>query len=75
MSSNNSISARTQRLNNLIVSRSDKSKIVDEKNAVVLNREVLLDAFDVLFNECQKDATKKTDHNVYDFAKKCKFFF
>lgn len=73
MSTNNSISARTQRLNKFIVSCSDESSNVDEKNAVALNREALLDAFDVLFNEYQKDPIRKTDASTYDFTKKCKF--
>lgn len=72
MSATNSISTRTQRLNKLIVSSSDESNNVDDKNAVALNRETLLDAFDVLYNECQKDPTKKSDPHVYDFTKKCK---
>lgn len=75
MSANNSISARTQRLNKLIVSCSDESSNADEKNAVALNREALLDAFDVLYNEYQKDPSKKIDSSTYDFTKKCKFFF
>lgn len=73
MSANNSISARTQRLNKLIVSCSDDSKLGSKSNASI-NRETLLDAFDVLFNECSKDALKKTDRSIGEFSKKCKFF-
>lgn len=95
MSANNSISARTQRLNKLIVCCSDESNAVGTQNAAsatigggsssisrsggggcavgqTLNRETLLDAFDVLYNECNKDALRKTDRNIGEFSKKCK---
>lgn len=87
MSANNSISARTQRLNKLIVCCSDESNVVGTHSAAVttgtaaaaatnggqsLNRETLLDAFDVLYNECSKDALRKNDRNIGDFSKKCK---
>lgn len=92
MSANNSISARTQRLNKLIVCCSDESNVVGTHSAASaaigggggggisgggtvgqsLNRETLLDAFDVLYNECSKDALRKNDRNVGEFSKKCK---
>lgn len=78
MSANNSISARTQRLNKLIVCCSDESNVGTHVSAAAtataqsLNRETLLDAFDVLYNECSKDAFRKSDRNVGDFSKKCK---
>lgn len=70
MSANNSINTRTHRLNKMIVSCSD-----DLNGGQPLNRETLLDAFDVLYNECNKDAIKKNDRNIFEFTKKCKFFF
>lgn len=70
MSVNNSISARIQRLNKLILSSTDGSN-VEKSSKIFLNRETLLDAFDVLFNQCNKDALKKTDRNISDFGKKC----
>lgn len=90
MSANNSISARTQRLNKLIVCCSDESNAVGTHSATSaaisggsgsghsgavgqsLNRETLLDAFDVLYQECSKDALRKNDRNIGDFSKKCK---
>lgn len=85
MSANNSIGARTQRLNKLIVCCSDESNAVGTHSAVSvatssgggavgqsLNRETLLDAFDVLYNECSKDALRKNDRSIGDFSKKCK---
>lgn len=87
MSANNSISARTQRLNKLIVCCSDESNVGTHTTAATaattattattitgqaLNREILLDAFDVLYNECSKDALRKNDRNIGDFSKKCK---
>lgn len=80
MSANNSISARTQRLNKLIVCCSDESNAGTHTAAVAsvagqsLNRETLLDAFDVLYNECSKDALRRNERNIGDFSKKCKCF-
>lgn len=67
MEANNSVCARTNRLNKLIVTG------CDDASAITLNRETLLDAFNVLYNECTKDALKKNDSNVFDFVKKCKW--
>lgn len=75
MSANNSISTRTQRLNKIIVSCSDESNNADNRNSISINREILLDAFDVLYNECKKDALKKSDPNIFDFTKKCKWLY
>lgn len=66
MATNSSVSARTNRLNKLIVSG------CDDAATIVLNRETLLDAFNVLYNECAKDALQKNDSNIFDFVKKCK---
>lgn len=67
MALNNSVSARTTRLNKLIVAG------CDDAAATAMNRETLLDAFNVLYNECSKDALKKNDSNIFEFVKKCKF--
>lgn len=71
MSANNSISSRTHRLNKIIICGSDDLSSGGQSN-VTLNRETLLDAFDVLYNECNKDALKKSDRNILEFTKKCK---
>lgn len=71
MSANNSISSRTHRLNKLIVCGSDDMNTNVHSNTS-LNRETLFDAFELLYNECNKDALKKNDRNIFDFAKKCK---
>lgn len=71
MSANNSISARTQRLNKLIECCSDDSN--GSQSIQSLNRETLLDAFDVLYSECSKDALRKHDRNIVTFTKKCKY--
>lgn len=72
MSAKNSISARTQRLNKLIVNCSDDSTSGNNKPDATINRETLLDAFDALYNECNKDALKNHHSNISDFTKKCK---
>lgn len=36
-------------------------------------RESLLDAFYLLYNECDKDVLKKRDKNIAEFVNKCKF--
>ncbi|XP_031624942.1 uncharacterized protein LOC116341786 [Contarinia nasturtii] len=69
MTTNNSISSRTHRLNKLIVGRSDNLNCNVHSNNT-LNREILLDAFEVLYNECNKDALKKNDRNISEFSKK-----
>lgn len=71
MSVNNSIGARLQRLNKQILNSAIDSKR-DTQPELILNRETLLDAFDVLYAQCNKDALKKSDRNILDFSKKCK---
>lgn len=71
MSAHNSVISRTHRLNKLIVCCSDGLNSGSQTN-ITLNRETLLDAFDVLYDECNKDALKKNDRNSLEFAKKCK---
>lgn len=73
MSAKNSVSARTQRLNKLLVSRIDDSNVGGNKTNALINRETLLDAFDALYNECNTDSLRKHNSNVSDFTKKCKY--
>uniref|UniRef100_A0A182JXN0 non-specific serine/threonine protein kinase n=1 Tax=Anopheles christyi TaxID=43041 RepID=A0A182JXN0_9DIPT len=75
------IAARTARLNDLILGRSngggadalphDKKDSVDGALLdVALSREGLLDSLFVLYDECSKDAVKKKDKNIADFITK-----
>lgn len=70
MSANKSVSARTTRLNKLIVGQTDVDRL--KQASCTLNRETLLDAFTLLYNECNKDNLKKNDSNIFEFTKKCK---
>lgn len=47
------------------------SASVSSAVAEALNRESLLDAFCLLYNECDKEALKKRDKNVAEFVTKC----
>lgn len=83
------ISVRTTRLNNLILGKGvgavQKSSTSALRRSVVpLNtasaavaeaicREGLLDAFCLLYNECDKETLKKRDRNIAEFVNKCKF--
>ncbi|XP_017844328.2 citron Rho-interacting kinase [Drosophila busckii] len=58
------ISVRTTRLNNLILG---KNAGVAQKR---ICREGLLDAFCLLYNECDKDTLKKRDRNIAEFVNK-----
>lgn len=42
--------------------------------AEAICREGLLDAFCLLYNECDKETLKKRDRNIAEFVNKCKFF-
>ncbi|XP_055624614.1 citron rho-interacting kinase [Toxorhynchites rutilus septentrionalis] len=72
------ISARTARLNNLILGRAamvaESSSSLDQDNDELLengiSRESLLDSLFVLYEECSKDVIKKKDKNVADFVNK-----
>lgn len=46
-----------------------------KNNTTSLNRDTLLDAFDVLYNECNKDALKNHNANILDFTKKCRYLY
>lgn len=71
MSASDSISARTIRLNKLILGKNETNLRNAKQLAATLNRETLLDAFTVLYNECDKDGLKKHDLHVFEFANKC----
>uniref|UniRef100_A0A182PIK0 non-specific serine/threonine protein kinase n=1 Tax=Anopheles epiroticus TaxID=199890 RepID=A0A182PIK0_9DIPT len=70
------IAARTARLNDLILGRSNdvshekKDTVEGIPLEVALNREGLLDSLLVLYDECCKDAVKKKDKNIADFVTK-----
>lgn len=93
MSENISISARTTRLNSLILGRPGKKFSMKDVYAFCIqfpfiealpepqkeicmgiNRDGLLDALFVLYDECNKDAVKKKSKNIQDFTSKCKPF-
>lgn len=38
-----------------------------------LNRESLLDAFCLLYNECDKESLRKRDKHIAEFVNKCMF--
>ncbi|XP_058832110.1 citron rho-interacting kinase [Topomyia yanbarensis] len=74
------ISARTARLNGLILGRSTATaedlfpatmdQVSDVSLETAISREGLLDSLVVLYDECSKDAIKKKDKNVADFVNK-----
>lgn len=72
MSASDSISARTIRLNKLILGKNETNLKNAKQLAATLNRETLLDAFTVLYSECDKDGLQKHDQNIFEFANKCK---
>lgn len=66
-----SISVRVTRLNNLIVGYTNDSSKFGKPIVECLAREGLLDAFCLLYNECDKDNLKKRDKNILEFVNKC----
>ncbi|GAB0090363.1 citron rho-interacting kinase [Sergentomyia squamirostris] len=58
------ISVRNTRLTKAIIGRNDAA------SKEGLSRDKLLDAFIVLFDECNRDKLKRNDRNVNDFVKK-----
>lgn len=66
-----SISVRVTRINNLIVGYTKDSSKFGRPIAECLAREGLLDAFCLLYNECDKDNLKKKDKNILEFVNKC----
>lgn len=75
MNSSKQISARTARLNSLILGHGatlpDGSDGFDIPLETAVSREGLLDSLLVLYDECSKDVIKKKDKNVADFVTKC----
>lgn len=75
MSENLGISARTTRLNSLILGRPEALPKEQKEICSGINRDGLLDALFVLYEECNKDALKKKNKNIQDFTTKCKCLF
>jgi citron Rho-interacting kinase len=65
------ISSRASRLNSLILNRPEALGKEQKDICSAINREGLLDALFVLYNECSKDSLKKRNKNINDFATKC----
>ena len=60
------VSSRITRLNQLLLGKTPGRKVP------LLDKETLLDAFMVLYNECNTDQMTK-DKNIATYVKKCKF--
>ena len=75
MSENLAISARTTRLNSIILGRPETLKAEQKEICKGISREGLLDALFVLYEECNKDAIKKKSTQVSEFATKCNSIF
>lgn len=73
MSGNSSIpiSSRASRLNSLILNRPETLSKEQKEVCSAINREGLLDALFLLYDECSKDALKKRNKNIQEFATKC----
>lgn len=65
------ISSRATRLNSLIINRPETLSKEQREICRAINREGLLDALFLLYDECSKDALKKRNKNIQDFAAKC----
>jgi citron Rho-interacting kinase len=72
MSENLSVSARTTRLNSLILGRAEALPKEQKEICNGISRDGLLDALFVLYDECNKDAVKKKSKHIQDFTIKCK---
>lgn len=73
---NEAISVRTTRLNHLILggqdlSHRDNNQTKSKATSEGLNREGLLDALCLLYDECSKDGVQKKNKNFSDFVIKC----
>lgn len=77
MSSNSplTISARSSRLNSLILNRPESLSKEQKEICSAINREGLLDALFLLYDECSKENLKKRNKNIQEFASKCKILF
>lgn len=73
MSENLAISARTTRLNSLLLGRPESLPKEQREICSGINRDGLLDALFVLYDECNKDILKKKNKNLMDFTTKCMF--
>lgn len=74
-SNSEAISVRSARLNQIVLGNDGTSKNGNGRAGVAecLNRESLLDALSVLYNECHKESQKNSDKQVVEFVNKCKF--
>lgn len=72
MSENLAISARSTRLALIVNGRFEALPKEQKEICSGINRDGLLDALFVLYDECNKDALKKKNKNILDFTNKCK---
>lgn len=75
MSGNSTITIQTRasRLNTLILNRPETLSKEQKEVCSAINREGLLDALYLLYDECSsKEALQKRHKNIKDFATKCK---
>ncbi|CRL04319.1 CLUMA_CG017414, isoform A [Clunio marinus] len=70
MNESSSISARTTRLNSLILGRPEALPKEQKEICAGINRDGLLDALFLLHQECSKDSVKKKNKNIQNFASK-----
>lgn len=68
--SKEAIAVRIARLNRQILGKATSGVSRSKKT---VDREALLDALTVLYDECNDDPIKKTDELVRAFVDKCKF--
>lgn len=66
------INSRASRLNSLILNRPELLSKEQKDICSAINREGLLDALFVLYDECSKENLKKRNKNIEEFASKCK---
>lgn len=72
---NLSVSARTTRLNSLVLGRPEALPREQKEICAGISRDGLLDALFVLYDECNKDGVKKKSKHIQDFTVKCKLNF
>lgn len=71
--SKEAIAVRVARLNRQILGKVTAGTSTFSKRTI--EREALLDALTVLYDECNDDAIKKSDEMVRSFVDKCELFF
>lgn len=71
--SKEAIAVRVARLNRQILGKVTAGTSTFSKRTI--EREALLDALTVLYDECNDDAIKKSDELVRSFVDKCELFF